>query len=328
MEEAMSILLRAVAATLVASGVFLQDVALGQGYPTKPVRIITGGPGSFADIASRHLTHRLTELWNRPVVVENRAGAGLTIGTAIAAKAPPDGYTLLMSDRTAISSAPSLYQNLAYDPVKDLSPVTLVATTPLVLVALPSVPASNLREFIAYTKQLSQGLTHGTGGPGTVNHLAGELMKQLTGAELVPVHYKGTGAAMVAILGGEVKAGFSMPPIALPHLKAGKIRAYVITSRNRFAGAPDIPTVTEAGVPHLESEYWVGLLVPARTPPVIVEKLNGDFVAILKSPAMQAVLLDQGAVPAPGAPEQFAAFIDSETRKWGQVIKTAGIKPE
>jgi tripartite-type tricarboxylate transporter receptor subunit TctC len=314
-------------ATLVATAL-LAGAARAQDYPTKPVRIITGSTGSFADIVLRHLTQRLGERWGHPAVVENRGGAGLTIGTAIAARAPSDGHTLLVSDRTAIASAPSLYQNLAYDPVKDFAPVTLVATTPLVLVALPSVPASNLREFIAYAKQAPQGVAHGTGGPGTVNHLAGELLKQLTGADLVPVHYKGTGAAMVGILGGEVKVGFSMPPIALPHLRAGKLRAYVITSKNRFAGAPEIPTVSDAGLPDLESEYWVGVLVPARTPPAIVEKLNGDFVAILKSPVMQAVLLDQGAVPASGAPKEFAAFIGSETRKWGQVIKTAGIKPE
>ena len=297
-------------------------------YPTKPVRIITGSTGSFADIVLRQLAQRLSERWGQPVVVENRGGAGLTIGTAIAAKAPSDGYTLLVSDRTAISAAPSLYQNLAYDPVKDLAPVTLVATTPLVLVTLPSVPASNLREFIAYAKQLPQGLPHGTGGPGTVNHLAGELMKQLTGANLVPVHYKGTGAAMVGILGGEVKAGFSMPPIALPHLRVGKVKAHVITSRNRFAGAPDIPTVIEAGLPDLESEYWIGVLAPARTPPALVKRLNSDFVEILKTPAIRTPLLDQGAVAAPGTPNEFAAFIGSETRKWGQVIKAAGIKPQ
>jgi tripartite-type tricarboxylate transporter receptor subunit TctC len=251
--------------------------------------------------------------------VENRPGAGLTIGTAIAAKAPSDGYTLIMSDRTALASAPSLYQNLAYNPVKDLAPITLVATTPLVLIAHPSIPAANLREFIAHAKQLAQGLPHGTGGPGTVNHLAGELMKQLTGANLVPVHYKGTGAAMVAILGAEVKAGFSMPPIALPHLQAGKVKAYVVTSAKRMPGAPDVPTVAEAGLPDLESEYWIGMLAPARTQPALVERLNREFVA---------VLLDQGAEPRPGTPAEFAAFIKSETLKWGQVIKTAGIKAE
>ena len=234
-----------------------QDSAQAQVYPAKPVRIITGSPGSLADIILRRLGPPLGERWGQPVVVENRGGAGLTIGTAIAAKAPTDGYTLLVADRTSIATAPSLYRNLAYDPVNDLAPITLVATTPLILVAHPSVPAADLRELVAYAKQLPQGLAHGDGGPGTVNHLAGELMKQLTGADLVPVHYKGTAAAMTGILGGEVKVGFSMPPNALPQLKAGKVKAYVITSKQRLAGAPDVPTVAEAGLPDLESEYWV-----------------------------------------------------------------------
>ncbi len=212
--------------------------AAGQTYPTKPVRIITGSNGALGDIITRQITPRLHERWGQPAVVENRGGAGLTIGTAIAAKAPPDGYTLIMSDRTALASAPSLYQNLAYDPVKDLAPITLVATSPMVLIAHTSVPAANLREFVAYVKQLPQGMTHGTGGPGTVNHLAGELMKQLTGANLVPVHYKGTGAAMIAILGAEVKAGFSMPPIALPHLQAGKVKAYIVTGTSACPARP------------------------------------------------------------------------------------------
>jgi tripartite-type tricarboxylate transporter receptor subunit TctC len=299
-----------------------------QNYPTKPVRIITGNSASLADIIARQLARRLSEGWGQPVVVENRAGAGLTIGTAAAAKSPSDGYTLLMADRTSIAVAPSLYQNLAYDPIRDLAPITLVATTPLLLIAHPSVPAANLQEFIVYVKQLPQGLAHGDGGPGTVNHLAGELMKQLTGADLLPVHYRGTGAAMMGILAGEVNAGFSLPPIALPHLKAGKVKAYVVTSKKRLAGAPDVPTVAEAGLPELESEYWIGMLVPANTPPAIVDKLNRDIVEILRTPAMQTMLLDQGAVPGAGTPQEFAAFIHSETLKWGKVIRTAGLKPE
>jgi tripartite-type tricarboxylate transporter receptor subunit TctC len=308
----MRILNSVVLAVMVAPGVPAPVAA--QDYPTKPVRIITGSNGALGDIITRQIGPRLHERWGQPVVVENRPGAGLTIGTAIAAKAPPDGYTLIMSDRTALASAPSLYQNLAYDPVKDLAPITLVASTPMVLIAHPSIPAANLREFIGYAKQLPQGLAHGTGGPGTVNHLAGELMKQLTGANMVPVHYKGTGAAMIAILGAEVKAGFSMPPIAFPHLQAGKVKAYVVTGAKRMPGAPDVPTVAEAGFPGLESEYWIGMLAPARTPSGLVGRLNREFVEVLE--------------PRPGTPEQFAAFIKSETLKWGKVMKTAGIKPE
>jgi tripartite-type tricarboxylate transporter receptor subunit TctC len=316
-------------AVLIASSVgTLAGAATAQDYPTRPVRVIVGSNGALGDIITRQIAPRLHERWGQPVVVENRPGAGLTIGTAIAAKAPSDGYTLIMSDRTALASAPSLYQNLAYDPVKDLAPITLVATTPLILVAHSSVPATNLRELVAYAKQLPQGLAHGTGGPGTVNHLAGELMKQVTGANMIPVHYKGTGAAMIAILGAEVKAGFSMPPIALPQLHAGKIKAYVVTSTKRMPGAPEVPTVVEAGVPGLESEYWIGVLAPARTAPALVGRLNREFVEVLQAPAVRGVLLDQGSEPRPGTPEEFAVFIRSETSKWGRVIKTAGLKPE
>ena len=317
-----------VAMLAVASVIGVVATAPAQDYPAKPVRIITGSIGALGDIITRQIAPRLNERWGQPVVVENRPGAGLTIGTAIAAKAPPDGYTLVMADRTSIAAAPSLYQNLAYDPVRDLAPITLVATTPMVLIAHPSIPAANLSEFIAYAKQLPQGLAHGTGGPGTVNHLAGELMKQITGVNLVPVHYKGTGAAMMAILGGEVKAGFSMPPMTLPHLKAGKVKAYVITSAKRLGEAPDIPTAAEAGLPDLESEYWIGILAPAQIPQPLVAKVNRDVVETLQTPALRAALLDQGAEPRPGTPEQFAAFIKSETAKWGRVIKAAGLKPE
>jgi len=318
----------AIAAVTAASIAAIAVPAGAQDYPTKPVRIITGSNGALGDIITRQIAPRLNERWGQPAVVENRPGAGLTIGTAIAAKAPPDGYTLVMSDRTALASAPSLYQNLGYDPVKDLAPITLVATTPLVLIAHPSVPPANLREFVAYVKQLPQGMAHGTGGPGTVNHLAGELMKQLTGANMVPVHYKGTGAAMIAILGAEVKAGFSMPPIALPHLQAGKVKAYVVTGAKRMSGAAGVPTVAEAGLPELESEYWIGMLAPARTPAALVGRLNREFVEVLQTPALRAVLVDQGSEPRPGKPEEFAAFIRSESMKWGKVIKTAGLKPE
>jgi tripartite-type tricarboxylate transporter receptor subunit TctC len=314
--------LAALVSGAVSALVFAQD------YPVKPVRIITGSSGALGDIVSRQLARRLSERWGQPVVVENRAGAGLTIGTAIAAKAPGDGYTLVMADRTAIATATSLYQNLAYDPVKDFAPITLVATTPMVLVANASVAASNLRELIAYTKQFPQGLSHATSGPGTVNHLAGELTKQVTGANLVAVHYKGGGAAMLAILGGEVRVGFNLPPIALPHLKSGKVKAYVTTGTKRVSAAPEIPTVSEAGFPELESEYWIGMLVTARTPRSLVERLNHDLVETLAAPTMRSLLLDQGAEPAHGSAAQFAQFINSETLKWGRVIRTAGIKPE
>ena len=315
-------------ATLIAAGVFaLAASASAQNYPTKPVRIIVGPPGTARDIVTRHLAQRLSERWGQPVVVENRGGLA-TIGAAVAAQAPADGYTLLMADQTSHAVAPSLYKDLAYDPVKDFAPITLVASAPMVLIAHPSVPAANLREFIDYAKQRPGAINYATAGPGTANHLPGELLKQVAGVDMVPIHYKGGGAAMIAIVSGEVKAEFNLMPIALPHVRAGKVKAYVTTGKKRFAGAPDIPTVAEAGLPELESEYWIGMFAPAHTPPAIVEKLNRDFVEILQTPAMRTALLDQGAEPVPGTPGEFAAFINSETLKWGRVIRTAGLKPE
>ena len=315
--------------SLIAAGIAVATAPVSaQNYPIKPVRFITGSNASFGDIVTRNIAQRLNERWGQPVVVENRPGAGLTIGTTIAAKSPPDGYTLLMGDRTSIAAAPSLYRNLSYDPLKDLAPITLVASAPMLLVAHPSIPPANLREFIAYAKQASQPLGYASAGIGTATHLPGEQLKQLTGIDLVAVHYKGGGAAMLAMLAGEVKAGFSVVPLALPHVRAGKVKAYVITTRKRFAGASDIPTVVEAGLPDLESDYWIGMFVPAHTQTALIGKINRDVVDILQTPAMRTALLDQGAEPGGGTPEEFAALIKSEIAKWGRVIKTAGIKPE
>jgi tripartite-type tricarboxylate transporter receptor subunit TctC len=302
--------------------------ASAQSYPTKPVRIITAGAGTFHDIVTRHLGQRLSERWGQPIVVENQPGAGMTIGSGIAARAKPDGYTLLMADRTSFAVAPSLYKSLPYDPVKDFSPITLVARAPSILVAHASVPAANLREFIEYAKRQPGGINFAAAGPGTVNHMTGELFKHVTGVNLVSVQYKGGGASMLAIVSGEVKAGFSLIPVALPHVTAGKVKAYAIASNKRFAGAPDVPTATEAGLLGFESEQWIGMVTTARTPASLVLKLNRDFVEILQSPAMRDVLLAQGAEPALGTPEEFAAFVKSETVKMKKVIEVAGIRAE
>jgi tripartite-type tricarboxylate transporter receptor subunit TctC len=262
------------------------------------------------------------------VIVDNRPGAALTIGTGIAAKAAPDGHTLVMSDRTAIAAAPSLFANLPYDPVKDLAPISLVAKTPQILIAHPSVVATTLQDFVAYARSQPQGFSHATAGPGTANHLAGELMRQATGVNLVPIHYKGAWAATMSVVTGEVKASFSLLPIALPLVKAGKIKAVAITGRTRFASAPEVPTVSEAGYSELESEYWVGLLAPARTPLARVDHINAGVAEVLNTSATRALLINQGALPAAGTPKDFASFIDAETLKWSKVIRTAGIRLE
>jgi tripartite-type tricarboxylate transporter receptor subunit TctC len=299
-----------------------------ENYPARPVRIITAGVGTMHDIVSRQLGQRLSEQWKQPVVIENQPAAGLTIGTAIAAKATPDGYTLVMADRTSLAVAPGLYQRLPYDPARDLAPITLVARAPLALVAHPSVPAANLREFIDYAKRQPGVINYAGAGPGTATHMTGELLKHMAGIDMVCVQYKGGGAAVIALVGGEVKVGFSTFVSILQHVRSGRLKAYAIASKKRFAGAPDVPTAVEAGLPGFESEQWIGILAPARTPSALINRLNTEVVEIMLRPEMQSVLLTQGAEPAPGTPQEFASFIRSEAARLRKVIEVASIRAE
>lgn len=301
--------------------------ASAQNYPAKPVRIVTGGAGTFHDIVTRQLGQRLSERWGQPVVVENQPAAGLTIGTGMVARAAPDGYTLVMSDRSALAVAPHLYESVPYDPVKDFSPITLAALSPTILVAHPSVPAANLAEFLAYAKGQASEVHFATAGPGTNNHIAMELLKHATGLNAVAVHYKGGGASSLAIVSGEVKVGFALPNI-LPHVKAGRVRAYVVSGRQRFPGAPDVPTAAEAGLPGFELAFWIGMLAPARTPPALIAKLNRDIGEVLQTSAMQQTLLAQGAEAAPGTPDEFAAFMNSESAKMKKLIEVTGMRAD
>jgi tripartite-type tricarboxylate transporter receptor subunit TctC len=313
---------------LAAASASANTPSSGQTYPLKPVRIITGGAGTFHDIVTRQLGQRLSERWGQSVVVENQAAAALTIGTGIAARATPDGYTLLMSDRSALAVAPHLYKSVPYDVPRDFSPITLVALSPTMLVAHPSFPAATVRELIAYAKEQPQGLSFATAGPGTNNHIAMELLKHATGINAMPIHYKGGGASTLAILSAEVKVGFGAVPSLLPHIKSGKLRTYIVTGKQRFAGAPDIPTAAEAGLPGFELEFWIGMLAPSRTPPGLVAKLNREFGDTLRTAGMTAALLAQGAEAAPGTPNEFAAFIRSESSKMKTLIETTGMRAD
>jgi len=315
-------------ATLIATLVFAASAVSAENYPEKPVRIVTGGVGTFHDIVTRQLAQRLSELWAQPVVVENQGAAALTIGTAMVARAAPDGYTLVMSDRSALAVAPYLYKRVAYDPTKDFAPITLAALSPSMLVANASVPASTLAEFLAYAKAQPQGVNFATAGPGTNNHIAMQLLKHATGINAVPVHYKGGGASTLAIVSGEVNEGFALVPQVLSQVKAGKLKAYVVTGKRRFPGAADIPTAAEAGLPGFELEFWIGMLAPAHTPPAIVAKLNRDIGGILATPEMRALLLAQGAEAAPGTPGEFAAYIDSEASKMKQLIELTAMRAD
>jgi len=300
--------------------------ALAQDYPARPVRILTGPPATMMDIVGRQLAQRLGEQWGRPVAMENRGSLG--VPPTLTAQAAPDGYTLLISDSTMLSVRPSLYRSLTYDPAKDFSPITLMASSPQLLVAHPSVPAANLDEFVAYAKRQPHGVDFANAGPATASHLTSELFRQATGINVVPVNYKGGGAALMSIVGGETKAGFNLMFLALPHVKAGRVKAYAVTSGKRFPDAPQIPTMAEAGISAFETTYWFGLLAPARTPPEPIRRLNRDAVGVLQSSGMRTVLLEQGAEPVASTPEAFDAFIRSETVRFRKVIELAGIKPE
>jgi tripartite-type tricarboxylate transporter receptor subunit TctC len=299
-----------------------------QGFPAKPVRIITGGTGTFHDVVTRQLGHKLSERWAQTVIVENRPAAALTVGTGLAARALPDGYTLLMSDRSALTVAPHLYKNLPYDVATDFVPISLTALAPTLLVAHSSVPATTLPDFLAYAKRQPQAIQFATAGIGTNNHIALELFRYATGIDVQAVHYKGGGASSLALVGGEVKAGFALVPSALPHVRSGKLRAYVVTGRHRFPGTPDLPTAAEAGLPGFELEFWIGMLAPARTPPAVVDKIHRDIVETLRVPALQATLLAQGATAAPGSADEFSAFMRRESDSMKRLIERTGMRAE
>ena len=299
--------------------------SLAQDYPTRPVRIVTGNPGTTADLLTRYLAKQLTERWGRQVIVENRGGGGGVISAEYTARALPDGYTLHMAQLASLAAAPNLHKKLSYDPLKDLAPVTLFAKTPLLIVVHPSMPVRTLRELIDFAKQRPEALSYASAGPGTGGHLATALFNHVAGIRMVHISYRGTGAAVTAIISGETPVASISLPSALPQVEAGKLRALAITSGKRFSGVPHIPTADEAGLQGFESSTWFGIVVPGSTPPELIARLNRDIVAVLEAPLTQAWIIARGADPSPGAPEEFAAFIKSEIRKWGPVIKAAGI---
>ncbi len=314
--------------------VLLPALATAQGavpardYPNRPVRLITGSPGSTSDISARFIAHKLGELWQQQVVVDNRPGAGGMIGAEIAAKSAPDGYTLMQGHIGTHASPQFLYRNLGYDPVKDFAPIALVSNSGIALAVHASVPASNLKEFIAYAKAKPGGVNYGSAGGGTSSQLSGELFNQMTGAKLVHIPYKGAGFALTALVAGETQAAFLSTTTINSQAKSGRIKPLAVLSKQRFEAAPDIPSIVEAGYPGIESSVWFGLFAPAKTPAAIIAKINRDAVAALRTPDARALLLAQGAETIATTPNEFGAFQKAEIAKWGKVIKEAGIKAE
>lgn len=302
--------------------------AHGQSYPAKPVRVVVAAaPGGGTDFVARVLSSKLTENLGQPIVIDNRGGAGGSIGTDIVAKSAPDGYTLLMVF-VNFSIYPSLYQKLSFDPVRGFAPITTLATTPLILVVNPQVRAKSIKELIALGKAPGAKLNYAAPGVGSLGHLAGELFKGMTGINMVHVPYKGGGPAITALLGGEVQAYFSTMPAALAQVKAGRLRALAVTSAKRAASEPNIPTISESGVAGYDVTGWFGVLAPAKTPKHVVARLNREFVKALAAPEIKERLSVEGLDPASRTPEEFAAIIKSDITKWSKVVNEAGIKPE
>jgi tripartite-type tricarboxylate transporter receptor subunit TctC len=308
---------------LLAASAHAAEVA----YPVKPIRVMGQGPGSTADYLSRYLGAKLTERWGQAIVVDNRAGAGGTIATDMCAKSAPDGYTLVMGHAGTHVSAVALYKDLPYDPVRDFAPITLVSRGVTVLVVHPSIPVNNVQELIAYAKQKGN-LTYASAGPGTASHLTGELFNQVTGLKILHIPYKSAGFALTALLSAETQISYLSPLTAYSQLKAGKVKALAVSSRTRFAGAPDVPSATEAGVPGMEALLWFGIFAPAHTPQAVVAKLNQNVGDILRQPEVRDALLKQGVEAAPTSPDELGAFVKSELVKWTKVIKEAGIKAD
>jgi tripartite-type tricarboxylate transporter receptor subunit TctC len=304
---------------------FAAAAAHSQPYPNKPARLLVGfAPGGGVDVTARIVAAKLTELWGQQLVVDNRAGAGGTIATDIAAKAAPDGYSLLFCGIWSHGVAPSLYKQLPYDHYRDFAPVSMIGTTPNVLVVNPNVPVKSVSEFIAYTKANNGKIAIAHPGAGSSPHMTLELFRLTTGVNVVPVPYKGGAPALVDLLGGHIPAMFDNMSTQLSVIKSGRTRALAVTSPKRTSHLPDVPTMMEAGV-QLDVTVWYGLCAPAAVPKTVVAKLNADLHKALNAPDVQRRLMEQGVDPAPSTPEEFAAFIRVETDKWAKVVKEAGV---
>jgi tripartite-type tricarboxylate transporter receptor subunit TctC len=313
-----------VAALLVG---FSQQVALAQ-YPVKPVRVIVPySPGGAVDSFARVLTQQLSEHWNQSVVVENRPGASTMIGAEQVAKSPADGYTLLLTAELTLVTLPHLYEKIPYDPLRDFAPITGLVSATQALVANPSLPVKTVNDVVTLAKAKPGELTYGSFGIGSTGHLNMEVFQAMTGTRFNHIPYGGAGPAMNDVVGGHVSLMFAALSIVKGSVDAGKLRMIGVGSDRRSGEFPDVPTISESGVPGFEAKSWFGLVAPAGTPPEIIKKINEDVTKVISDPAFaRQYLAAQGLVPITGTPEEFAAFIQAETKRWGKVIKDANIQ--
>jgi len=314
---------------LIALALVMTAGAAGaQTYPTKAVRLVVPFlAGGSTDIVGRTVAQKLSEMWGQQAFVDNRPGGGTTIGTEMVAKAAPDGYTLLVTP-APFTINPSLLTKLPYDALTDFTPITLINTTPLVMVVNPGVPAKNVKELIALAKAKPGKLNFGSSGTGGSNHLAGELFDAMAGVKMVHIPYKGNAGALTDIVGGHLDVVYNGITSAVALIRGGKLRALAVTSLQRSAALPDVPTLNESGLKGFEAVAWNGLSAPAKTPRDVIMKINADVIKIVNSPELKERLKADGSDPVGNSPEQYAAFLRNEIAKWAKVIKFAGVKPE
>jgi tripartite-type tricarboxylate transporter receptor subunit TctC len=302
--------------------------ALAQNYPSKPIHLVVPfAPGGFTDVVARILGQRLSVSMGQQFVIENRSGAGSTIGTDFVAKSPPDGYTLVMVSTTHVIS-PWIYKKLPYDPIKSFTVVSKLADSAYVLLVNPKVPAHNVKEFIALAKAAPDTIHFASSGNGSSQHLMGGLFVSLTGAPLKHVPYRGSSGAAQDLVAGVVESSFAGVPNALAQVPSGRLRALAVTTAKRVPQLPDVPTMQEAGVPGYAASVWLALLAPAGTPPEIVNKLNSEIAKVMKDPELRKLFDSAGVEPDPSTPQAMSAYMAQEMARWGKVVKEAGIKLE
>ena len=313
-------------AALAAACALAAQFTVAQGYPAKPIRfIVPFAPGGGNDILGRVVAQKLNESFGIPVVVDNRPGAGGTLGTALTAKAPPDGYTLLINNLSVAVNV-TAYSKLPFDPLRDLQTVSLVGHQPNVLVVHPTLPAKSWKDLHALARQRPGQLTFSSGGVGSSSHLAGELLKAVAGIEMVHVPYKGMGPALVDLINGQVQLCMATMASALPHIRSQRVRALAVSTRERVAVVSDVPTLQEAGLRGYEHSTWYGLYVPAGTPRPVVDRLNDTVRKVVSSADVKQKFSPQGVEPTASSPDEFRAFLTAEIQKWAKVVRAAGLR--
>jgi len=315
--------------TTVALAAIGPSQVLAQAYPTKPVRLVVPfPPGGSTDIVARIVAQKLGDRIGQPLVVENRGGAGGTIGTDAVAKAAPDGYTLGFASTSTHAVAPAVYAKLGYDPIKDFAPISLVAVTPYLLVVNPKVDVKSLKEFVAYVKPRPGKFNYASAGTGSTTHLAMEMLKSAAGLFILHIPYNGNGPAGTAVIAGDVEFLFGSLPALLPHAKSGRVRALAVGTPKRSPSLPDVPTVAESGFPGFDASLWLAVMAPAGTPAAVVSRLNKEIVAVVRSPDAADALSKAGAEPVTSTPAELTKMVRDGVQKYAAAVKRAGVKLE